>query len=98
MTFPSLAYAGIPYQVFDARLGTAALMREWTFSAIARSESGIFAIAASNSDSPSALAASAFSSRTRARAAAFSAALKPGDTLVCFAGLFVVVVLVGAMV
>src|SRR5258708_20644566 len=82
MTLPSLAYAGIPYQVFGARAGAAALIRAWTFLAIARSDSCIFAIAASSSVSPSALAASAFSSRTRSRAAAFSSAENPPD-LVC---------------
>src|ERR1035438_3969298 len=78
---PSLVDAGIPYQVFGARTGAAALITAWIFLAMARSGSCILAIAASNSSSPSALAASAFSSWTRARAAAFSSALNPWDAL-----------------
>src|ERR1035437_9551038 len=82
MTSPPLAYAGIPYQVFGARTGAAALIRAWSLLAMARSGSCIFAIAASASASPSDLAASAFISRTRSRIAAFSSALKPWEALV----------------
>src|SRR5207253_11217984 len=56
-TLPSLAYAGIPYQVLGTSVGAAALIRECTFLAMARSGPCIFAIAASTSVSPSALAA-----------------------------------------
>jgi hypothetical protein len=52
---PSLAYAGIPYQVLGERLGAAAVMMAWIRSAMARSWSGISAIFASTSASPSAL-------------------------------------------
>src|SRR6266498_5280522 len=34
-TLPSLAYAGIPYQVFGSRPGALALMRAWSRSAMA---------------------------------------------------------------
>src|SRR2546425_10055783 len=54
-TLPSLAYAGIPYQVFGERAGALALMIAWSRSALARSGSGIAAIFASTSLSPSAL-------------------------------------------
>src|SRR5437879_8308813 len=40
-TLPSLAYAGIPYQVFGERAGPLALMIAWSRFAIARSGSGI---------------------------------------------------------
>src|SRR5438093_5051757 len=36
-TLPSLAYAGIPYQVLGERAGALALMMAWSRSAIARS-------------------------------------------------------------
>src|ERR1700674_4748525 len=81
MMSPSLAYAGIPYQVFGASAGAAALIREWTFLAMARSGACIFAIAASSSVSPSALAASALSSRARSRIAAFSSSVNPLEVL-----------------
>src|SRR5450759_272235 len=81
MMLPSLVYAGIPYQVFGASAGAAALIREWSFLATVRSGSCIFAIAASSSVSPSALAASAFSSRARSRIAAFSSSVNPLDVL-----------------
>src|SRR5665213_225630 len=81
MMLPSLVYAGIPYQVFGASAGAAALIREWRFLAMVRSGSCIFAIAASSSVSPSALAASALSSRARSFIAAFSSALNPLDVL-----------------
>ena len=55
-TLPSLlAYAGIPYQVFGERAGALAVMIAWSRLAMARSGSGISAIFASRSFSPSAL-------------------------------------------
>src|SRR6266540_657402 len=51
-TLPSLAYAGIPYQVFGSRPGALALMSAWSRSAMARSGPGISAIFASTSRSP----------------------------------------------
>src|SRR5881296_2121706 len=42
-TFPSLAYAGIPYQVFGERAGALALMIAWSRFAIARSRSFVAA-------------------------------------------------------
>src|SRR6266516_4447675 len=66
-TLPSLAYAGIPYQSLGERAGALALMMAWSRSPRARSGSGISAIFASTSLSPSALAA-----RGPRRAAAFS--------------------------
>src|SRR5665213_4537873 len=65
MMLPSLAYAGIPYQVFGASAGAAALIREWSFLAMARSGSCIFAIAASSSVSPSCLLYTSPSPRDR---------------------------------
>src|SRR6202163_3392997 len=52
-TLPSLAYAGIPYQVLGERAGALALMMAWIRSAMARSGSGMAAIFASTSLSPS---------------------------------------------
>src|SRR5215510_426716 len=66
-TLPSLAYAGIPYQVLGDRAGALAVMTAWSRSASARSGSDISAIFASRSLSPSALAA-----RGPRRAAVFS--------------------------
>src|SRR5436190_23047738 len=43
-TLPSLAYAGIPYQVLGERTGALALMMAWSRLAIVRSGSGISAI------------------------------------------------------
>src|SRR5579862_2725058 len=98
MTLPSFVYAGIPYQVFGARSGAAAVISACTFLAMVRSGSCILAIAARSSVLPSALAASAFSSRTRSRAAAFSSGLKPFETaalaLVRFVGFAVLLVAV----
>src|SRR5260221_10528766 len=68
----SLAYAGIPYQVFGERAGALALMIAWSRLAIARSGAGISAIFASTALSLLACAALAFSSFTRSLAAAFS--------------------------
>src|SRR5436189_643675 len=56
-TLPSLAYAGIPYQVLGEMAGALALTMAWSRSAMARSGSGISAIFASTSLSPSALPA-----------------------------------------
>src|SRR5215813_13156613 len=85
-TLPSLlAYAGIPYQVFGERAGALALMISWSRLAIARSGSGIAAIAASTALSPSALflfaRSSAFSSWARFLIAAFSSSENPLDFL-----------------
>src|SRR6476661_2842686 len=81
MTFPSLAYAGIPYQVFGERPGALALMIAWSRMAMERSGSGISAIFASTSLSPSALSlaarASAFISRARSFIAARSSSVNP---------------------
>src|SRR5947209_9928731 len=54
-TLPSLAYAGIPYQVFGERTGALAVMISWSRGAMVRSGSGISAIFASTSLSPSVL-------------------------------------------
>src|SRR5437667_6179362 len=54
---PSLAYAGIPYQVFGERAGALALMMAWSRSPMARSGPGIAAIFASTALSPSASSA-----------------------------------------
>src|SRR5918996_1552849 len=84
-TLPSLAYAGIPYQVFGERAGAVALMIAWIRLAKARSACGISAIFASTSLSPSAFLAreprraSAFSSRARSFIAARSSAVNPLD-------------------
>src|SRR4029077_1010730 len=43
-TLPSLAYAGIPYQVLGERAGALALIMAWSRAAIARSDSGMSAI------------------------------------------------------
>src|SRR2546423_13237988 len=55
ITLPSLAYAGIPYQVVGERAGALALMTAWSRLPMARSGSDISAIFASKSLSPSAL-------------------------------------------
>src|SRR6266487_2470926 len=84
-TLPSLAYAGIPYQVLGERAGALALMMAWSRSAMARSRSGISAIFASTSLSPSALPArgprraAAFSSWARSLIAARSSSVNPLD-------------------
>src|SRR6516165_11043121 len=84
-TLPSLAYAGIPYQVFGARAGALALMIAWSRLAMVRSGSDISAIFASTSLSPSALflfaRASAFSSWARSFIAARSSSVNPLDFL-----------------
>src|SRR6266487_3120096 len=86
-TLPSLAYAGIPYQVLGERSGALALMIAWSRSAMARSDFGISAIFASTSLSPSALPgrgprrAAAFSSWARSLIAARSSFVNPFDAL-----------------
>src|SRR5215211_330657 len=86
-TWPSLAYAGIPYQVLGERAGAPALMMACSRSAMARSGSGISAIFASTSLSPSALPARgprrapAFSSWARSLIAARSSSVNPLDAL-----------------
>src|SRR5438128_9193813 len=80
-TLPSLAYAGIPYQVLGQRAGALALMMAWSRSAMARSRFGISAIFASTSLSPSALPAAAFSSWARSFIAARSSSVNPLDAL-----------------
>src|SRR5713226_417091 len=86
-TLPSLAYAGIPYQVLGERAGALALMMAWSRSAMARSGFGIPAIFARTSPSPSAVfapgprRASAFSSWTRSFIAARSSSVNPLTTL-----------------
>src|SRR5580692_11356264 len=86
----------MPYHVFGARSGAAAVISAWTFLAMDRSGSCILAMAASSSVLPSAFAASALSSRTRSRAAAFSSGLNPLDAAgfaVVFAAVFAVAIL-----
>src|SRR5438552_8713713 len=53
-TLPSLAYAGIPYQVLGERAGALALMMAWSRPAMARSGFGISAIFASTWLTPTA--------------------------------------------
>src|SRR2546425_4329344 len=74
-TSPSLAYAGIPYQVLGERAGALALMIEWSRLAMARSGSRIAAMLASASRSPSAFPPAAFTSRARSVIAARSSAV-----------------------
>src|SRR5215475_15155336 len=84
---PSLAYAGIPYQVLGERAGALALMMAWSRSHRARSGSGISAIFARTSLSPSALSArgprraDVFSSWACSFIAARSSAVNPPDVL-----------------
>src|SRR5215213_2125540 len=80
-TLPSLAYAGIPYQVLGERAGALALTMAWSRSAMARSDSGMSAIFASTSLSASALPLEAFSSWARSLIAARSSSVKPLDAL-----------------
>src|SRR5262249_46303624 len=87
MTLPSLEYAGIPYQVFGERAGALVFMIAWSRLAMPRSGSGISAIFASTSLSPSAWSArgprrvSFFSSWTRSFIAARSSSVNPLDFL-----------------
>src|SRR5262249_9422486 len=89
-TLPSLAYAGIPYQVLGERADALALMMAWSRSAMARSRSGISAIFASTSLSPSALSApgwrraAGFCSWTCSLIAARSSSVNPLDALPVF--------------
>src|SRR3954463_16073446 len=53
MTFPSFAYSGMPYQVRGLTPGAALMTIACTRSATTRSESGICAIFASTTSSPS---------------------------------------------
>src|ERR1700681_3786362 len=76
-TLPSLAYAGIPYQVLGERAGALALMTAWSRSAMARSSFGISAIFASKALSPSALSAAVFNSLTRSFIAPRSSSVNP---------------------
>src|SRR4029453_2482081 len=76
-TLPPLAYAGSPYQVLGERAGALALMMAWIRPAMARSGSGISAIFASTSVSPSARLAAAFSSLVRSFIVARSSAVNP---------------------
>jgi hypothetical protein len=85
-TLPSLAYAGIPYQVFGERTGALALMISWSRSPMVRSGSDISAIFASTSLS----LASAFSSWARAFIAARSSSVNPLDLSVMVTPLVVV--------
>src|SRR3712207_3387233 len=82
-TLPSLAYAGIPYQVFGESSGALALTIAWSRSAMARSGPCISAIFASTALSPSALffspRASAFCSLARSLIAARSSSVNPLD-------------------
>src|SRR5438874_1076726 len=86
-TSPSLAYAGIPYQVLGERAGALVLMIAWSRLAMARSGSAISAILASTSLSPSARSAraprraSAFHSWTCSFIAACSSSVNPLDSL-----------------
>src|SRR5207253_7633659 len=87
-TAPSLAYAGIPYQVLGERAGALALMIAWSRLAMARSGSRISAIFASTALSPSALSAreprsaDLFSSWTCSFIAARSSSVNPLNFLV----------------
>src|ERR671935_3130809 len=72
-TLPSLAYAGIPYQVRGESSDALALTMAWIRLAISRSAFGISAIFASTSLSPPA----DFSSLARSRIAARSSAVNP---------------------
>jgi len=64
-TLPSLAYAGMPYQVLGARSGALCLTIACTRSAMTWSGSCIAAMLSSTSLSPSAFARAAFRSRLR---------------------------------
>src|SRR5919108_977723 len=93
MTLPSLAYAGIPYQVFGSRAGALAVMIAWTRLAMERSRAGISAIFASMARSPSSRRPAALCSRARSFIAARSSAVNPVDffwlAVVVFADFFV---------
>jgi len=74
---PSLAYDGIPYQSLGASSEALCLMIAWRRSAMARSDSGISAIASSTAFSASSRLADAFSSFARSFIAARSSAENP---------------------
>src|SRR2546427_5895616 len=74
-TLPSLAYAGIPYQVLGASWGAFEAMSLWSRWAILRSDGGISAIFARQSASASALLPLAFRSFINSFIAAFSSAV-----------------------
>src|SRR4051812_26867130 len=78
----------MPYQVRGERSGALALTMAWRRSAMTRSDSGISAIFASTSLSPSALPARevVFNSRARSLIAARSSSVNPLDALPVFAG------------
>src|SRR3989449_10079493 len=86
-TSPSLAYAGIPYQVLGERAGALALMIAWSRLPMARSGSDISAIFASTALSSTSLsargprAADAFSSLTWSCIAARSSSVNPVNFL-----------------
>src|SRR6516164_3078857 len=94
-TLPSLAYAGIPYQVLGESAGALALTSAWIRLAIVRSGSAISAIFASTSLSPSALPprsprrASVSTSRARSFIAARSSSVKRLDFFAAIAVLLV---------
>src|SRR5947209_7206561 len=75
-TLPSLAYAGIPYQVFGASCGAVDVMILWRRSAILRSLGGISEILARQSASACALVPLAFRSLASSFIAAVSSAVK----------------------
>src|SRR5690348_6349066 len=71
----------MPYQVLGASSGTLALTIACSRAAMPRSGSGILAIAASTSLSPSALPRADFVSRTRSRIASRSSFVNPPEAL-----------------
>ena len=79
-TLPSLAYAGIPYQVLGESAGAVAVTMACSRSAMARSGSCIPAIFSSTSASPSAFEP-AFRSRAGSLIAARSSAVNTLDAL-----------------
>src|SRR6185312_7011118 len=91
---PSLAYAGIPYQVRGASSGAAEVMIAWRRSASTRSGSCISAIFSRRVARSSALVAprlAAFASAARSFIAARSASVNPGAAVLAaafFAGAF----------
>src|SRR5579863_3535694 len=78
-TLPSLAYAGIPYQVLGERDGALALTIAWSRSAMSRSAWGISAILASTALSPSSPRAAALRSWMSSFIAARSSAVSVAD-------------------
>src|SRR5216684_3245120 len=77
ITLPSLAYAGIPYQVFGESIGALALITAWSRLAMPRSGYDISAIFASTSLSPS---ASPVSARLRSLRVSFMAARSSSES------------------